>query len=417
MANGLSVHSEIGPLRRVLLHRPGEELLNLTPSDLDRLLFDDIPFLEVAQREHDDFARLLADQGVQVVYLEDLVAEALDAGGVRLQFMEDWLAESGLRGATTRDLVRDFMDALPTTRAFVDKCITGIRKNEIGLGTTSPQSLALIVGYDRDSETDLLIDPMPNAYFARDPFAVVGQGVILNRMFTRTRNRETLLGSYVFRYHPDYQDAPLWYGRDSAYHIEGGDVLVLNRQTLAVGISQRTQAAAIDSLAQHMFWGPNAQRCEVRDIYAIDIPTSRAFMHLDTVFTQIDVDRFTIHPAILGTVQVYRMTKGARPGEVRIQGMDDRVDRILARALGLDQVELITCGGGDPVAAAREQWNDASNTLAIGPGKICVYQRNTVTNEALYKAGLDLIVMPSAELSRGRGGPRCMSMPLVREDL
>ncbi len=417
MANGLMVHNEIGSLKRVLLHRPGEELLNLTPRDLERLLFDDIPFLEVAQKEHDDFADLLGAQGVEVVYLENLVAEAIDAADVREQFMEDWLAESGLHGATTRQLVREFMDDLPTTRAFVDKCITGIRKNEIGLGTSSSESLARIVGFDRDSETDLLIDPMPNAYFTRDPFAVVGSGVILNRMFSETRNRETLLGSYVFRYHPDYQDAPLWYGRDSAYHVEGGDVLVLNAHTLAVGISQRTQAAAIDSLAQHMFWGENADHCEISDIYAIDIPTSRAFMHLDTVFTQIDVDKFTIHPGIFGTLQVYHMTKGAEPGEVRIESIDDRVDRILAKALGLDGVQLITCGGGDPVAAAREQWNDGSNTLAIAPGKICVYQRNTVTNDALYEAGLDLIVMPSAELSRGRGGPRCMSMPLVREDL
>lgn len=413
MANGLYVHSEIGPLQKVCLHRPGEELLNLTPDDLERLLFDDIPYLEVAQQEHDTFAQLLREQGVEVLYLEKLVAEALDAAGSREEFTNQWLDESGLRGRVTRAAVKEFMDAITDTQAFVEKCIAGIRKNELDI-PKGQGSLSAIVD-NQDAKTDLLIDPMPNTYFTRDPFAIVGKGVNLNHMFSVTRNRETLLGKYIFRDHPDYKDAPLWYRRDSAYHTEGGDVLNLNAHTLAIGISQRTQAAAIDTLARNMFWGDKG--CEIDTIYAFNIPVSRAFMHLDTVFTQIDVDKFTIHPGIMGTLQVFKLTRGAHEGDIAIEEMNDTLEHVLAKALGLDSVKLIKCGGGDPVAAAREQWNDGSNTLCVAPGKICVYQRNTVTNDVLYKEGLELIVVPSAELSRGRGGPRCMSMPFARADI
>ena len=167
-------------------------------------------------------------------------------------------------------------------------------------------------------------------------------------------------------------------------------------------------------MASRMIWD---EACPVEELYALRIPESRAFMHLDTVLTQIDVDKFTVHPAVLGTLQVFRISRGPRPGELSVEEILDTLDHVLARILGLDAVQLIRCGGGDPIAAAREQWNDGSNTLAIAPGRICVYQRNNVTNEALARAGLELVVLPSSELSRGRGGPRCMSMPFVRERL
>lgn len=414
--NELCVHNEIGALKRVMLHRPGEELLNLTPDGLDRFLFDDIPFLEVAQQEHDLFADVLRGQGAEILYIEKLCAEALDAEpGAREEYTEQWLQESGLRGKAMLAAVKEYLYSIRDTKQFVDKTIAGLRKNEIALPSASSTLLTELVGKDQDSETDLLIDPMPNAYFTRDPFAIVGRGVMLNHMYSTTRNRETLLGKFIFKYHPVYKRSPLWYRRDSSYHVEGGDVLNLNARTLAIGISQRTQAAAIDELAQNCFWA--GKGCEIDTIYAFNIPVSRAFMHLDTVFTQIDYDKFTIHPAIMGTLQVFKITKGDEPGEVQIVEMIDTLEHVLAKALGIDAVMLIPCGGGDPTAAAREQWNDGSNTLCVSPGTICVYQRNSLTNEALYKAGLNLLVLPSAELSRGRGGPRCMSMPFVREDL
>lgn len=418
MSKGLNVHSEIDPLKKVCLHRPGEELLNLPAEDLETLLFDDIPFLEVAQQEHDRFAEILREQGVEVLYLEKLMAEALDAAdGAREEFTNQWIEEADIRGNEMKHVVKEYLDSISDTKAFVDKTIAGITKAEIDMPLASTKTLDDLVGADADGESFLIANPMPNTYFTRDPFAIVGHGVNLNRMFSVTRNRETIYGKYIFKYHPDYSDSPLWYRRDSAFHTEGGDVLNLNAHTLAVGISQRTQAAAIDTMAQNMFWGTaqTGDVSEIDTIYAFNIPNSRAFMHLDTVFTQIDVDKFTIHPNIMGTLQVFKLTKGNAQGEVKIEEMNDTLEHVLAKALDLDAVKLIKCGGGDPIAASREQWNDGSNTLCVAPGKICVYQRNTVSNDVLYKEGLELLVVPSAELSRGRGGPRCMSMPFWRE--
>ena len=237
----------------------------------------------------------------------------------------------------------------------------------------------------------------------------------MNRMYWPQRNREVIFYETILRHHPDYVGTPIWYDHDSKWHIEGGDVLNINANTLAIGLSQRTEASAIERLAQNLFWGEGES--EIEQVYAIKIPYGYAYMHLDTVCTQIDVDKFTVYPGIFETLRVYRLTKGAAQGEVNIQEMDDTLQHILEQATGVDHVQLIECGAGDPIEASREQWNDGSNTLALAPGKVCVYERNTVTNDALYKAGVELVVAPSEELSRGRGGPRCMTMPFERVDL
>ena len=414
--SGIHVTSEIGKLQKVCLHRPGEELLNLPPFELERLLFDDVPFLEVAQAEHDAFADILRGQGTEVLYLEELVAEAFKAHpGARDEFLDQYIEEAGIKGQTMPAVVREYLNSYEDDLEFVKKTMAGIAKTEIDMPLASSSTLNDLVNAHTDKESDLIVDPMPNLYFTRDPFACVGNGVCLNRMYSVTRNRETLYGKYVFKYHPDYKDTPLWFRRDAPFHTEGGDVLNLNNKALAVGISQRTQAAAIDLMAQNIFW--KTDECEIEKIFAFDIPNNRAMMHLDTVFTQIDVDKFTIHPAIMGTLRVFEMTKGAHEGEVDIKEHTDSLEKILEYATGVDGIKLIPCGGGDPIAAAREQWNDGSNTLCVEPGTIVVYQRNNVTNDVLYKEGLNLLVAPSAELSRGRGGPRCMSMPFMREDI
>lgn len=413
---GLHVTSEIGPLKEVCLHRPGDELLNLPPDELERLLFDDVPFLEVAQEEHDKFADILRGEGVTVLYLEELVAEALDAHPeVRPKFIEKWVREAHITGTTGMHLIGEYIDSFKDNLEMVKHTMAGITKQEIELPSTGHNTLSELVGTDAEGESNLIVDPMPNLYFTRDPFAVVGNGVNMNRMYSITRNRETLYGNTIFKYHPNYEGTPLWYRRSLIYHTEGGDVLNLNAHTIAVGISQRTEAPAIDLLAKRMFFGE--EECPIDTIYAFNIPASRAFMHLDTVFTQIDVDKFTIHPAVMGTLQVFKITAGAKKDELKIEEKVGTLESILESILGLDKVTLIPCGGGDPIAAAREQWNDGSNTLCVRPGTICVYQRNQVTNEILYKAGMNLLVVPSAELSRGRGGPRCMSMPFRRDDL
>ena len=412
MTKGLHVPSEIGKLRKVCLHRPGDELLNLPPDELERLLFDDVPFLEVAQQEHDTFAQILRDQGVEVLYLENLVAEVFDqVPGARAEFTDQYIAEAGIRGQHMPQIVREKLDSIEDNLEFVKKTMAGMTKSEIDMPLTASTTLDSLV--NSESESDLIIDPMPNLYFTRDPFAVVGEGVNLNRMYSVTRNRETIYAEYIFNHHPDFKGhVTKFFDRYNPFHIEGGDILNLNDKVLAIGISQRTEPDAIDMIARNIFASEDST---IETILAFNIPNSRAFMHLDTVFTQIDVDKFTVHPGILGPLQVFEITPG-KDGELKVHEIDDTLENILAKYLGLPKVTLIQCAGGDTIAAEREQWNDGSNTLCIAPGVIVVYERNDVTNEVLRKAGLKVLEMPSAELSRGRGGPRCMSMPLIRED-
>ena len=266
-------------------------------------------------------------------------------------------------------------------------------------------------------ESDFLADPMPNLYFTRDPFASVGSGVILNKMYSVTRSRETIYAEYIFSYHPLYKnDVDLWYNRYLPYHIEGGDVLNLNDHVIAVGISQRTEAGAIDELAKNMFKNPN---CKIDTILAFNIPESRAFMHLDTVFTQIDYDKFTYHPGIMETLQVFEITEGDIPEsdeDLNVVEIKGSLEEILEKYLGR-KITLIPCAGGEKTSSEREQWNDGTNTLCIAPGVVVVYNRNNISNNILREHGITVFEMSSAELSRGRGGPRCMSMPLIREDI
>ena len=409
--NGICVHNEIGPLKKVLLHRPGRELLALTPDRLEELLFDDIPYLRVAQAEHDAFAQTLRDNGVEVVYLEDLMAQVLDLEPKLLDpFLHQWLTEGGIRTRRWQDKLLDYLLEHFSGKALVEKTMEGISLKE--MGNVKAYSLQ-----DRIAPPDdLIVDPMPNLYFTRDPFASVGEGVFLNHMHFPTRRRETLYADYIFRYHPDFAGrVKRYYDRDMHGSIEGGDVLVLSEETVAIGISQRTSPDGIETAARDLFRDRDPR---VRRVLAFDIPRCRAFMHLDTVFTQIDRDKFTIHPAILGPLTVYELTPGpADKGGLCIRQIDSDLEHILAEALGVERVELIACGGDDMTAAAREQWNDGSNTLCISPGKIVVYQRNEITNQILRDRGIQVLEIPSAELSRGRGGPRCMSMPLIREEI
>ena len=404
--SGVNVKSEIMPLKKVLLHRPGDELLNLTPNTLEELLFDDIPFLEVAQQEHDAFAEILRGEGVEVVYLEDLMAEVMDKyPELREKFLKQWIFEAGIRTERYQKIIYDYVnDNYASNKDLVLKTMAGINLQE--LHTDKSDSLVDLV-----SDTSKLVcAPMPNLYFTRDPFAMIGNGVSINRMYSQTRNRETIYGDYIFKYHPDYQDVPQYYERDYTFHIEGGDILNINEKTLAIGISQRTEPDAIDQIAKNIFYSHTSP---VETILAFNIPNSRAFMHLDTVFTQIDHDKFTIHPGIMGPLTVFEI-KADGKGGIKVRERNETLEEILTEYVG-EKVKLIPCGGGDRIAAEREQWNDGSNTLCIRPGTVVVYERNDVTNAVLEEAGINVLQMPSAELSRGRGGPRCMSMPLWRD--
>ena len=406
METGIHNTSEIGRLKRVMLHRPGRELENLMPEYLERLLFDDIPYLKEAQREHDAFADCLRGQGVEVVYLADLVTESLTDAEVRQDLIRQYLAESGVQEERTRESLKEYFEALPE-REMVSAMMAGVRKSELQAGS------GRLGDYVSATEDDypFAVDPLPNLYFTRDPFATIGTGVSLHRMHTTTRNRETLFGKFIFEHHPLYRNAPRWYDRGETSSLEGGDILILSPKVLAVGISQRTQEDSIDALAETVL----TQSKTFRKVLAFNIPKSRSFMHLDTVFTMVDRDKFTVHPNILSSITVFVMELDENR-KMKIHQEDGRLEDILKEHLELEHVTLIPCGQGSEIDAAREQWSDGSNTLAIAPGEVVVYSRNYVTNRSLEEAGIRIHVIPSAELSRGRGGPRCMSMPLWRDD-
>ncbi|MDK0969071.1 arginine deiminase [Clostridium perfringens] len=407
----LNVTSEIGRLKTVLLHRPGEEIENLTPALLDRLLFDDIPYLKVAREEHDAFAKTLRDNGVEVLYLEVLAAETMDTdNNLKDKFISEFIDEAGVQSEGLKEALIKYFNSFSTNKEMIDKMMAGVRKEE--LKDYHRESL-----YDQVNDVyPFVCDPMPNLYFTRDPFATIGHGITLNHMRTDTRNRETIFAKYIFRHHPRFKgkDIPFWFNRDENTSLEGGDELILSKEILAVGISQRTDSASVEKLAKKLLYYPDTS---FKTVLAFKIPVSRAFMHLDTVFTQVDYDKFTVHPGIVGPLEVYALTKDPEnDGQLLVTEEVDTLENILKKYLDRD-IKLIKCGGGDEIIAAREQWNDGSNTLAIAPGEVVVYSRNYVTNEILEKEGIKLHVIPSSELSRGRGGPRCMSMPLIREDL
>ena len=405
MTSNIHVYSEIGKLKSVLLHEPGEEIENIVPEYLRRLLFDEIAYLNQAKKEHKQFAQVLKNEGVKVYYLTDLMADILKDENVKREFLIEFLLEGKIEAGGLQEGLLEYFDDM-TPMEVIKKCISGIRKDEIK--QIKPKSLGDML----KNPYPFYLDPIPNLYFQRDPFATIGKGISLNVMHSITRNRETLFAKYIFNHHEDFKDTPRWYNRDKTHSIEGGDILVLSEKVLAIGVSQRTEPVAIEKIAKNIF--KSKESFEV--ILAFDIPKERAYMHLDTVFTMVDYDQFTIYPGIEGPLDVYSITKGN--GEsLNISYETDKLSSILKKHLSLPAVNLIRCGNGDFIAAGREQWSDGSNTLAISPGKVVCYDRNYVTNEALRKNNIEVLEFDSYELSRGRGGPRCMSMPLEREDL
>ncbi len=402
----INVNSEIGKLKTVLLHRPGKELENLTPDILERLLFDDIPYLKEAQREHDAFAQTLLDNDVEVLYIDDMVVEALDNHPeVKKVFVNQFVEESRIPSRSRKHAVYDFLMSLDH-RTLVHKMIEGIRTSEVEIKN------GLSIMDMLEDEYPFYTDPMPNILFQRDPFASIGNGVAINNMMTDARQRETLLSEVMFRYHPRFEkeNIPQYISRHYRYKSEGGDMLVLNKETLAIGISKRTDPRAIEHLASQIF----DDNTTFKTILAFNIPKIRAFMHLDTVFTQVDYGTFTIHPGIMKELTIFEIERnGTKPLISKVvTTLEDILEKHLKRP-----IKLINIGGNDLITSGREQWNDGANTLAIAPGVVVVYNRNHVTNEQLRKEGITVLEIPSSELSRGRGGPRCMSMPLDREDI
>lgn len=404
----IHVYNEIAPLKKVLLHRPGDEFLNLTPNTLERLLFDDIPYLKIAQIEHDAMADALRQEGVEVVYLTDLVAEVLSLSKeIREQFLRQFITEGGVTSEIVFNMVYDYLNQIRDAKALAAKCVAGVDQTELKGYRESSDFYAT-----RDLGR-MILDPLPNLYAPRDPFASIGKGISLHHMYAVTRQRETIFAEYIFKYHPQYKMVRKYYNRSDGYSIEGGDIQVLNDEVVAVGISQRTEPDAIALLAKNLFTDDLEN---FKYVLAFDIPDERSFMHLDTVMTQIDYDKFAVHSHVMDITNVYEITP-YKDNELNIRKLELSLDKILEKYLKIDKVQLIKCGDGERIAAEREQWSDGANALCVRPGVIISYDRNFVSNKAYKRHGVKVIEVPSGELAKGRGGPHCLSMALIRGDL
>ncbi len=406
----IHVYSEIGELKRVLVHRPGNEIMQVHPFHLQEMLFEDTPYLPDAQREHDEFTSILREQGVEVVDIRGLFEQAMSVPEARSSFMREFVAASHIPSIGLSKAVADWYGGLSVDE-FVETVFCGIRRD------AEPFASDTSLGGRTYRDDLFLVAPLPNAYFARDSSINVADGVILSHMSKEARRREPLLLKYIHRYAPEFAENPTCdlYGMEYPYGIEGGDVLVLSNRSVCIGCSERTQPGAIEQVALSLF------ERGYESVFAIEMPRGREAMHLDGMLTMVNVDTFMYNPFLSGSVNVYKLTAGGRnaDGERTIccESADSDWGKVVADALGVPSVRLIPCGGGDLIAGMWEMWNLGSNVLTIRPGEVVGYDRNDRTLDLMDKAGITVHTFRGAELSRGRGGARCMSMPLWRDDL
>lgn len=399
MFNKINVYSEIGTLKKVLVHTPGQEIDYLTPQRLDELLFSAILDPIRAREEHQKFIEILKSEGVEVVQLSELTAEAYNAASAEAKeaFINKWLDESipALSDAN-RKVVYNYLKGMEKdTVKMIRKMMAGILAREVNV----------------ESSVELIVDPMPNLYFTRDPFASVGNGITLHHMFRPTRRRETIFADLIFSQHLDYKTTPKYYDRSMNYSIEGGDVFIYNEKTLVVGVSERTEKDAIQTLAESI---KNNSEVKFETIYAINVPKMSNLMHLDTWLTMLDYDKFLYSPNMMGVLKIWKIDLKA--SKIEWHEINEPLTNFLSSVIGKEATLVPVAGEGATQIDIDVETNfDATNYLVIKPGVVVGYDRNRKTNEALTKAGIKVHSWNGDQLSLGMGSARCMSMPLYRE--
>ncbi len=399
MFNKINVYSEIGTLKKVLVHTPGQEIDYLTPQRLDELLFSAILDPIRAREEHQKFIEILKSEGVEVVQLSELTAEAYNAASSEAKeaFINKWLDESiPALSDSNRKVVYDYLKGMEKdTVAMIRKMMAGILAREVNV----------------QSSVELIVDPMPNLYFTRDPFASVGNGVTLHHMFRPTRRRETIFADLIFSQHPDYKTTPKYYDRSMNYSIEGGDVFIYNEKTLVVGVSERTEKDAIQALAESI---KNNSEVKFETIYAINVPKMSNLMHLDTWLTMLDHDKFLYSTNMMDVLKIWKIDLKA--SKIEWNEINEPLADFLSSVIGKPATLIPVAGAGATQIEIDVETNfDATNYLVIKPGVVVGYDRNRKTNEALTKAGIKVHSWNGDQLSLGMGSARCMSMPLYRE--
>lgn len=398
--------SEVGRLRTVLLHRPGPELQRLTPRNNDRLLFDGIPWVARAQEEHDAFAEALRSHGVEVLYLTDLLTEALAVPAARAAVIDTTL--TGPSGRDLGDPVREHLRAMfraASPEELTHLLTAGVRNDEVRSGLASGTLVTSLL-----SDDTFLVDPLPNLLFTRDSSFWLPDRVAVTSLAMPARRRETQLTELIYHYHPRFAGTERLHGHHLE-HVEGGDVLLLAPGVIAVGVGERTTPAGAERLARQVFRAGLATT-----VLAVPIAQERATMHLDTVCTMVDVDKVVMYPNVADHLTAYAVT-AREPGSTVIDVAPPEPFLVAAaKAMQIDTLHLIDTGL-DPVTAEREQWDDGNNTLALAPRLAVAYERNDGTNARLEEEGIEVIRIAGSELGSGRGGPRCMSCPVARDPL